>query len=285
MLFRRTLFRTAITLFAGMVAIPALAHWLPPAAGLADVEVFDRSTGEALSVHEKDGRHYVVGQPGREYAIRITNRSAGRILAVTSVDGVNVVSGDTASPEQSGYVIDSAGSVEIAGWRKSFSRTAAFFFTEHSNSYAVRTGRPFDVGVIGVAVFAEQARRAMSRIGQPWQAERADSSAESAAPQGAAPQAAESQPAAKAQSSESMARDRASPARPLANLGTGHGRHEVSHVRQVAFQRASTSPAQIVSIQYDRRENLVAMGVLPPPHVAERSPRPFPGMRFVADPR
>ena len=65
-----------------------------------------------------------------------------RILAVTSVDGVNAVSGETASPEQSGYVIDAWGSVEITGWRKSLDRTAAFYFTDLGDSYAARTGRP-----------------------------------------------------------------------------------------------------------------------------------------------
>ena len=38
---------------------------------------------------------------------------------MTSVDGVNVVSGETASPSQSGYVLDPYESVEISGWRKS----------------------------------------------------------------------------------------------------------------------------------------------------------------------
>jgi len=75
---------------------------------------------------------------------------------VTSVDGVNVISGATAAPSQSGYVLDPWGSVEIAGWRKSFDDVATFFFTDLGNSYAARTGRPDDVGVIGVAVFEEK---------------------------------------------------------------------------------------------------------------------------------
>src|SRR6266699_5465773 len=75
-----------------------------------------------------------------------------------SVAGVNVITGDTASPSQSGYVLDAHGSFEIAGWRTSMSRTAAFFFTTLANSYAARTGRPDNVGVIGVAVFRERPR-------------------------------------------------------------------------------------------------------------------------------
>ena len=97
--------------------------------------------------------------PGHEYAVRIRNCTGGRVLVVTSVDGVNVISGDTAVAAQSGYVLDPWASVEIAGWRKSLDRTAAFYFTDLGDSYAARTGRPQNVGVIGVAVFQERPKR------------------------------------------------------------------------------------------------------------------------------
>jgi hypothetical protein len=75
--------------------------------------------------------------------------------------------------------------------------------------------------------------------------------------------------------------------RSLGKLGTGHGRNEDSRVTTVAFERATGAPAETLAIQYDRRENLVAMGVLPPPYYARRSqPDPFPaGLRFAPDPR
>jgi len=41
----------------------------------------------------------------------------------------------------------------------------------------------------------------------------------------------------------------------------------------------------MVSIQYDRRENLIAMGVLASPRYAHRTADPFPAMRFVPGPR
>src|SRR4030095_13042153 len=67
---------------------------------LVQVDVFDRSDGTALPVYQKDGRSYIVGSPGHEYAVRIRNTTNGRVLVVTSVDGVNVITGDTASPSQ-----------------------------------------------------------------------------------------------------------------------------------------------------------------------------------------
>jgi hypothetical protein len=258
-------------------AQPAAAHW--PSSALLSVDVYDRTEGTALVVYPKDGRRYIVGTPGHEYAVRIRNNTGERILAVTSVDGVNVVSGETASPEQSGYVIDAYGSVEISGWRKSLERTAAFYFTDLGDSYAARTGRPGNVGVIGVAVFREKQPPITYR---PF---RDKVAADAAAPRAEAPAAAANAEAqsAPAQPSE---RERSDAAGSLASkLGTGHGRSETSYAQRVRFERASDSPAETVVVQYDRRENLVAMGVLPSPRYAQRVPDPFPGMRFAPDPR
>ncbi|HVE50213.1 MAG TPA: hypothetical protein VNG69_11420, partial [Casimicrobiaceae bacterium] len=90
---RRTIFVGAAALCTALAVGSAAAHWNPPAASLAHVDVYDRISGRSLDVHEKDGRQYIVGVPGHEYAVRIRNISNRRILAVTSVDGVNVVTG------------------------------------------------------------------------------------------------------------------------------------------------------------------------------------------------
>ena len=246
---------------------------------LVAVDVYDRNDGTSLPVYTKDGRRYVVGTPGHEYAVRIRNCTGDRILAVTSVDGVNVVSGETASPNQSGYVIDAWGSVEIAGWRKSFERTAAFYFTDLGDSYAARTGRPGDVGVIGVAVFKERRPPIV-------QAPLRDRIADSAEPRNEKP-AASPPPAASGRAAQAERDDvtRAeSEPRFAAKLGTGHGRSETSYAAQVRFERASSDPIEVVALQYDRRDNLIAMGVLPSPRYAQRQPNPFPS-RFVPDPR
>ena len=51
------------------------------------------------------------------------------------------------------------------------------------------------------------------------------------------------------------------------------------------FERASSSPAEVITIHYDTHENLLAQGVIyQPPVVARPTPVPFPG-QFVADPR
>ncbi len=298
----------------------ATAHGGVAARGLAEVEIVDRVDGRVLPVYRKDGQAWVVGTPGREYSVRIRNVDGGRLLAVTSVDGVNVISGETAAPAQSGYVLDPWGSVEIAGWRKNLARTAAFYFTELPDSYAARTGRPDHVGVIGVAVFRERISPVLGKIGpaRPNETDGApapyplasaprpdaatgETAARDAAAGGVTAEA-RTEAGSEAKAEEAAAPDargrldaqRRSQAAPLyapapppaAKLGTGHGRNETSHAQMVTFERASSQPAEVITIRYDRRENLVAMGVLPPPvALVPPRPTPFPAWpRFAPDP-
>lgn len=243
--------RIAWLALAGLISTPALA-----VGHLADLSVVDRDTGRALQAHFHDGEYWVAGRPGARYAIRITSRDGRRLLAVTSVDGVNILTGETAAHHQPGYVFEPWQGYDVAGWRKSDSQVAAFTFTSVPRSYAARTGRPENVGVIGVALFAErQHPPKISRSVPPPVApldEQADLSARESA---------------KAPS-----------------LGTGHGRREESHSRQVAFERASAKPVEVIRIRYDSRENLVAMGVIHTPR--PRVPDPFPDSRmgYVPDP-
>ena len=265
----------ASILTAGLVLAAAIS--LPAAAGvgsLAEVTVFDRTDGRVLSVHRHEGRYYVVGKPGNEYQIRITNRTGADVLNVISVDGVNAVSGETAAWDQTGYVLGGGTTFDVKGWRKSLNRIAAFYFTELPDSYAARTGRPDNVGAIGIAVFRRKPEppppailREHSRRDAPAPAARA--AAESEAPGEGAADSAERQRGTKAES----------------RIGTGHGRSETSVVRHTRFERASPTPDEVITIYYDTYRNLVAQGVIRErPRYAHPAPNPFPGS-FVPDPR
>src|SRR5215468_1530612 len=257
----------ALSMAALALTGPGRAHVVPPAP--TTVEIFDRSEGRVLPVYWHEGRRYVVGKPGNEYAIRLGNGSSGRILAVTSVDGVNVVTGDTASPAQSGYVLAPGESIDVAGWRKSLSRTASFYFTTLPDSYAARTGRPDNVGVIGVAIFRERTRPiALDGL------RRKDAAEPRSAPMPAREEAANA-------AADSLAQS------PQERLGTGHGRSEASYASYTQFERASETPAETITIYYDSYQNLLAQGVpVAGPPVARIRPDAFPDRgRFVADPR
>lgn len=241
--------------------------------GAVDVKVVDRTTGETLPMYWHDGKWWVPGRPGSRYSVALANRGGGRVLTVISVDGVNVISGETASHDQSGYVLSPGQSAQITGWRKNMSRVAAFEFTALPNSYAARTGRPDNVGVIGVAVFREKVRY-VPPPAPPVLQER-QSRDEAASP--AAP-AANAVGEAVASSEAARRGERAKDSR----LGTGHGRSEYSATSYTDFERASAVPDEVIAIHYDSRDNLIAMGVIPVPR---SSPNPFPAaVGFVPDP-
>jgi hypothetical protein len=261
----------------------ALLALLAPLAALAgqpvDVEVYDRTADRMLPVYWHDGQRHIAGEPGHEYEIRVLNQGGGRVLAVTSVDGVNVITGQTARARQSGYVIDPYGSVNIDGWRKSMSEVAAFYFTSLSDSYAARTGRPDDVGVIGVAVFRERQLYPAPLYQQSVPSADAEPLDPHSVPHDRAAGKAAA-PAAESRASAGMMDSREREER----LGTGHGQRLDSGATYVDFERASERPDAVITIYYDSYRNLVARGVIPKPRhrYAKRVPEPFPG--FVPDP-
>ena len=275
----RTSFLAALALAA--VILPASAALA--VGNFADIQIFDRAENRTLPVYWHQGRAYVVGKPGNEYQVSVRNRAGADVLAIMSVDGVNVISGETAAPDQTGYVLGNGINYEIKGWRKNLSHTAAFYFTQLSDSYAARTGRPDNVGVIGVALFRRKAPPPPVAIAQPRERREAFNGAAESMRDDAAPGAPASQSSRGAGASSDGAADARSipPQRLAEKLGTGHGRSETSVVRSVAFERATPAPEEIITLYYDSETNLVAMGVLPAPPLAR--PQPFPG-RFVPDP-
>src|SRR5450631_3997062 len=173
--------------------------------GMADVAIIDHDRGIALTPHFCHGEYWVAGTPGAHYAIEIRNRLGERLLAVTSVDGINVISGATAGWDQTGYVFRAGDQYQVSGWRKSDAEVAAFTFADWSNSYAVRTGRPANIGIIGIAIFRE--RRAEPLYSPQRQT---GHTAESAA----------------------RAPTTAAAAAAAPKLGTAHGEREYSYVNQ-----------------------------------------------------
>jgi hypothetical protein len=267
------------------------------AARLVDVSIVDRNTGERLTPYRHGGKLYVAGTPGDRYAVELKGNRGERVLTVLSVDGVNVLTGQTAATLQSGYVIDGGQSYAVNGWRKSMDDVAQFVFTALPDSYAARTGRPGNVGVIGVAVYREKVVPLQPVAVAPWRAEtRSQASAESAreAFDGLARQANSAPaPAAKAESASdskgaaaagALAERRVESEAKFKKLGTGHGDREHSPTRYTEFVRNSDAPDEIVTIYYDSRANLIARGIIPSSRPS--GPTPFPGDGgFVPDPR
>jgi hypothetical protein len=273
-------------LFASLLALASLlplSAWARQAT-LVDVQVQNQDTGTTLPRLPFQGREYVEGQPGQRFAVTLQNLTGERVLAVLSVDGVNAISGQTAGASQAGYVLDPWQRVEIRGWRKSYSDIAEFYFTDLPDSYAARTGRPQNVGVIGVAAFRErryepvpyepmpQIGRAESGHGGYPSAEEKSASADAAAP------------AASATPYGERRRDDLAREQQRQELGTGHGERRYDPVTSTQFERESSRPNQVLSLYYDSYRALVERGVIPaygrPPY---GEPNPFP-IGFVPDP-
>jgi hypothetical protein len=235
--------KTLLAVVALMTSACAQAH-----GGMVDLSIYDRTEGRRLTVYWHEGRAWIAGKPGNEYQVTLRSRQAQDVLAVVSVDGVNVITGETAHPSQSGYVLSPRGGVDVLGWRKSLSQTAAFYFMTLPDSYAARTGRPEDVGIIGVALFRRKAQppQPLSQMGPPAAA-RAESSAD-------------------------------------ARMGTGHGRQEYSPATHVTFERATSSPAEVITLYYDSHANLLARGIIRDPVQVAPLPRPRPFPNFAPNP-
>jgi hypothetical protein len=172
--------------------------------------------GMTLPTFRRGNRSYVLGDRGDRYTIRITNPTARRIEAVVSVDGLDVVDGESASVGKRGYLVMPFSSIDIDGFRISTEEVAAFRFSSVARSYAGRKGKARNVGVIGLAVFEEKADPVIARREmEPRQKAGRASSRFDDAPSASAPEQ----------------------ERP--GLGTEFGEHRSSAVSFTAFERAN----------------------------------------------
>jgi hypothetical protein len=243
--------------------------------------------GDGLPTFAKDGRTFLLGEPGIRCNIRVRNPTAQRVEAVVSVDGRDAVSGRPGDyVNERGYVIPPYGSVLVEGFRRSYEEVAAFRFTSPDDSYSSRMGTPQNVGVIGVAFFPERPRPPAPVMRRPiprpaplpydyygyngYDRETQGGGADRAAP---------SEPR----------KSQAAPASGLNNLGTEFGENHESVVSSVPFERASaTHPALLSTLRYDDADGLSARGIDVSPYLYGRQlndePQPFPVSRFAQPP-
>ncbi len=276
----RSFLAACAALFAAVACAPLSAR--PP----VEIAIVDRDAGGWLPQYRHAGDAWVAGVPGHRYAVRLTNTTGARVLVVLSVDGVNAVTGEDAAPSQAGYVLEPWQDTEVAGWRKSLDDVAQFRFTTLPDSYAARTGRPDNVGVIGIAVFRERRPPAIHLPSRPYEPPPyriEGEAAKSARTEGAGAAAAAGRATGEATADAIVAPDDGGDRQ---RIGTGHGEREWSPVARTGFVRAG-GPVQLAQLRYDTPERLVALGILPryewPRPPVAQAPQAFPGS-FVADP-
>jgi hypothetical protein len=136
--------------------------------GGVTISVVDEA-GRPLAAYHEGNHVLLVGEAGQRYALHIENRTGQRFELVASVDGLDVVDGKLASPGKRGYIVGPHGRLVIEGYRRNLSQVAAFRFGSVRDSYAAQTGEQGDrnVGVIGVALFAERGAALADPVSQP----------------------------------------------------------------------------------------------------------------------
>lgn len=103
------------------------------------------------------GRRLIAGEADGTYTIVVRNRSKSTLEIVASVDGLDVFDGKSASFAKHDYLVNPGTTLEIDGFRTSYSTVAAFKFSSVANSYAnLRHGDTRNVGVLGIAVFTQK---------------------------------------------------------------------------------------------------------------------------------
>jgi len=129
--------------------------------------MFDPSAQYELSVCPKgrrpadeyyhQGQVWIEGREGSNYTLRFTNRSPNRVLAIFSVDGLDVLKGKPAGHLSEGYVVNANTTLDIPGWKLDDATAAEFYFSRSSKSYVSKMGGSVNnTGVIGAMVFREK---------------------------------------------------------------------------------------------------------------------------------
>ena len=208
--------------------------------------------GTPLPTFATMGRMYILGTIGQRYLVKVRDNSPQRIEVVASVDGRDVIDGQSAAFSKRGYVVNPYGDLTIDGYRLSEQAVAAFRFSSVPRSYAAQTGSARDVGVIGVAVFPE--RYPMPFWPAPVPQRRA------------VPQGSYDGPADNGEKSEEAPRAPNAGAigmapSPRPGLGTEFAEEHASHVHAVPFQRASSTPAAVFTVHYNDHAGLIALGI------------------------
>lgn len=113
--------------------------------------------GRAVKHYTHNGKTYIEAKTGTQYELKVRNNTDAKILAVVSVDGLNVINGERATPEDIGYLVEGRGSSLIRGFRYSNEEVGAFKFVSKDASYSAQMSQDTsNIGVIGLIAFEDR---------------------------------------------------------------------------------------------------------------------------------
>jgi len=106
--------------------------------------------------YKHENKIFIEGRSGSEYSLRVRNNNYSRVLAVVTVDGINVISGKPSeNNDRMGYIVNAYSSIKVQGFRKDLDTVGAFKFCDKDSAYSEEVGLKGNTGIIGVRIFDE----------------------------------------------------------------------------------------------------------------------------------
>lgn len=245
--------------------------------GSVEVQVVDTNDVQLPTYHHH-GEHYIMGRYNQRYMLRVVNHSNQRFELVMTVDGRDVINGELGSFTHRGYVVDPYQQFNVEGFRRSTTEVAAFRFTHPSDSYASRRGSGQNIGVIGVALFSE---RNTHRRTRHYDFDEHEHSLSDVTPSSRMPKS--EMQGSSIQGTLGRRPKKKSRYAQQNEIGTRYGETLKSQTEQTRFIRASSSPNQLLVVNYDSEAGLRRRGIitLRPNH---QHPHAFPRESGFAPP-
>ena len=242
------------------------------AAQITDCRVEILVNGSPRPEYGARGVTYIEALKNQDYEIRLTNPYGVRVAVALSVDGLSTLDArhtDTRSARK--WVLEPYQTIVLRGWQTSNEQARRFFFTSEQNSYGQWLGKTENLGVISAAFFRERipmSFREPARILPAPAPSRQSAPRDSlGTPKSEAPPA--PQAGAVGGAAENSAKDSKSLAKKQSEYAaTGIGSAE-DHPVTLTYLNLEESPAAVVTIRYEYRPALIALGILSEAPVAD----------------
>ncbi len=237
--------------FSFGLALLALLMLFPGSAAARSTAPFSMEIlvdGIPLAQHHARNATYIEALEGREYTVRLINRTGGRVAVALSVDGMNSIDAKTTSAREAAkWILGPYQTVTLDGWQTGADSARRFFFTTEQNSYGAWMGKTQNLGVIAAAVFRERTPQPLPIESSKIQKRGRRSKA-----------AGEAMDAPQSALSDDLA-------------ATGMGQRFDHRVRKIEFQ-SEAAPFVVSTLRYEYHDTLVRLGVLPPSYARYEDP-------------
>lgn len=237
-----------------------------------------------LKKYHYNGEIFVESPDRGNYSLRLTNHSSKKKLAVISIDGRSIVSGELADYNCPGYILIPYQSIEIKGWLRTNTECASFEFSKKENSYDLKIGGDGkNLGVIGVAIFDEIKPITIFNKKTIYNLPSRDSKYYKSYNYNSSMTADSLEPSHNINIENSILNNAelstsSMPSNFISDLGTGYGSKISTNTEESYFNRKNY-PNEIISLRYATKDTLKKWGVIKENN-KDSKPNPFPNQKI-----